>query len=217
MHKLLELGLGNYLMVLCCVVGIVGTFIAAHQYKKLLAQSENMMGTTQPFLLQIKNKFKNAYYVNQGINDIELFVQKNLRGLNLFGFRTENVAKMANRCAGLCLLFGIVFASLGYIENLSFKSYITYLVTGIVTSSIAGVLVYLLDIPQLEEDLNIQLKEYLENTFTVKLEKSKADGEQLIAMDKEDESDELKPKKPKRQFTEKEEKLLEEILKEYFA
>lgn len=232
MHKILEAGYGNYLMVIFSIVGIIGTWIAAHQYKQLIRDSENMMGTRQPFLLQIKNKFQNTYYVNHGVNNVELFVQKNMKEIQKYRMNTVSLSKLAGRMSGLCFLLGIVFSSLGYMQDISFKQIVTYLLTGIVTGLISLVFVYLLDVQSLQEMLCLQLKEYLENTFTTKLNHSREDREYLA--DDLEEDDDLSYLKQslesmasdreegtssehKHKLTAKEEKLLEEILKEYFA
>lgn len=228
MHKILEAGYGNYLMVILSIIGIIGTWMAARQYKKLIRDSENMMGTRQPFLLQIKNKFQNAYYVNHGVNNVELFVQKNMKEIQKYRMNTVSLSKLSGRMSGLCFLLGIIFASLGYVQDISFKGVMTYLLTGIVTGLVSLVFIYLLDVQGLQEILCLQLKEYLENTFTTKLNHAKEDKEYL---EEEDELSYLKQSlesmvsdreegtssEHKHKLTAKEEKLLEEILKEYFA
>lgn len=235
MHKILEAGYGNYLMVIFLIIGIIGTWIAAHQYKQLIRDSENMMGTRQPFLLQIKNKFQNTYYVNHGVNNVELFVQKNMKEIQKYRINTGSLSKLAGRMSGICFLLGIVLASLGYVQNISFKAIMTYLLTGIVTGLISLVFVYLLDVQSLQEMLCLQLKEYLENTFTTKLNHSREDREYLAQdLDEEEDDEDLSYLKQslesmasdrekgtssehRHKLTAKEEKLLEEILKEYFA
>lgn len=228
MHKILEAGYGNYLMVIFSIIGIIGTWMATHQYKQLIRDSENMMGTRQPFLLQIKNKFQNAYYVNHGVNNVELFVQKNMKEIQKYRMNTLSLSKLSGRMSGLCFLLGIVLASLGYAQDISFKGIMTYLLTGIVTGLVSLIFIYLLDVQGLQEILCLQLKEYLENTFTTKLNHAREDKEYLeedddlgylkqslesMASDRE----EGMSSEHKNKLTAKEEKLLEEILKEYFA
>lgn len=234
MYKFLEAGYGNYLMMFFCAIGIIGTYLAAHQYKRLINQSENMMGTRQPFLLQIKNKFQNAYYVNHGVNNVELFVQKNMREMRKCKIRTEFLAKMASRMAGVCFLLGIIFAALGYLQELEFKQMIVSLLVGIITGSIAILISYILDTSTLQEELCLQLKEYLENTFSMKLKHSQMNADYFTEEDEEEDEEGLSYLKEsleamasareketssgeKHKLTAKEEKLLEEILKEYFA
>jgi hypothetical protein len=233
MHKFLEAGYGNYLMVFFCAIGMIGTYLAAHQYKRLINQSENMMGTSQPFLLQIKNKFQNAYYVNNGVNNVELFVQKNMRELRKYKIRTEFLAKMSSRMSGVCFLLGIIFAAMGYIQEIEFKQMMVSLLVGIITGSIAILVAYILDISSLQDELCLQLKEYLENTFSMKIKNSQMDVN-YFTEESEEEEDEFSYLKEsleamasarekevssgeKRKLTAKEEKLLEEILKEYFV
>jgi hypothetical protein len=234
MHKFLEAGYGNYLMVFFCAIGMIGTYLAAHQYKRLINQSENMMGTSQPFLLQIKNKFQNAYYVNNGVNNVELFVQKNMRELRKYKIRTEFLSKLASRMAGICFLLGIIFAAMGYIQEIEFKQMMVSLLVGIITGSIAILVAYILDISSLQDELCLQLKEYLENTFSMKIKNSQMDVNYFTEEESEEEEDEFSYLKEsleamasarekevssgeKRKLTVKEEKLLEEILKEYFV
>jgi hypothetical protein len=234
MHEFLEAGYGNYLMMFFCTIGIIGTYLAAHQYKRLINQSENMMGTSQPFLLQIKNKFQNAYYVNHGMNNVELFVQKNMREMRTCKIRTEFLARMASRMAGVCFLLGIIFAAMGYIQEIEFKQMMVSLLAGIITGSIAVLIAYILDISNLQDELCLQLKEYLENTFSMKLKHSQIDTDYFTENDEEEGEEEFSYLKEsleamassrekevssgeKRKLTAKEEKLLEEILKEYFV
>jgi hypothetical protein len=108
------------------------------------------------------------------------------------------------------------------------------LLIGIITGSIAILVAYILDISSLQDELCLQLKEYLENTFSMKIKNSQMDVNYFTEEDDEEEEDEFSYLKEsleamasarekevssgeKRKLTAKEEKLLEEILKEYFA
>jgi hypothetical protein len=156
-----------------------------------------------------------------------------MRELRKYKIRTEFLAKMSSRMSGVCFLLGIIFAAMGYIQEIEFKQMMVSLLVGIITGSIAILVAYILDISSLQDELCLQLKEYLENTFSMKIKNSQMDVN-YFTEESEEEEDEFSYLKEsleamasarekevssgeKRKLTAKEEKLLEEILKEYFV
>jgi hypothetical protein len=169
-----------YLMSILCLVGILGTWKAGRQYQKLIRQTENMMGTGHPFLLQIKSRFENTYRVNTGINNIKAFVWKNVDECKYMGMKLNNLGHAAGRMGVLCVVLGMFFSIWQYwYANENVKSSIFFAIFGIFLGLLDFFVLYRTNMDVMEEKLVFHLQDYLENTMVNRLKNAKEDERYL--------------------------------------
>lgn len=179
MERFLASAIPVYIMTVITAAGILGTWITGFYYRQMINQTENMMSVRHSFLLQIKNKFENAYRVNKGINDVRLFVKRQLKENRFLGFSVEKAGRASQKAALLCLIFGGAVALLQKVNGLGTDRIITFL--GITLFCfITGICVYYLsDMEYIQEQLSIQLEEYFSNTLIKRMANSREEEKVL--------------------------------------
>ena len=106
MERFLTSDIPVYVMAVITLSGILITLAAGIYYQQMIRQTENMLGVRYAFLQQIKNKFENTYRLNKGIEDISLFVDRQLKESKILLMSTETAGKASLKAACLCLLLG---------------------------------------------------------------------------------------------------------------
>lgn len=169
MERFLASAIPVYVMTAITVLGILGTWATGIYYRQMINQTENMMSARHAFLLQMKNRFENTYRVNKGINNVPLFVQKQLKGNRFLGISAEKAGRASQKAGILCLLFGGAIVMLQQVNEFEAKKTVTFL--GITLfCTLAGFCVYYLsDMDYIQDNLRIQLEEYFTNTLTKRL------------------------------------------------
>ena len=169
MERFLASAIPVYVMAAITVLGILGTWATGIYYRQMINQTENMMSAHHAFLLQMKNRFENTYRVNKGINNVPLFVQKQLKGNRFLGISAEKAGRASQKAGILCLLFGGAVVMLQQVNGFEAKKTVTFL--GITLfCTLAGFCVYYLsDMDYIQDNLRIQLEEYFTNTLTKRL------------------------------------------------
>lgn len=180
MERFLESAIPVYIMAVVTAAGVLGTWIIGIYYRQMINQTENMMNARHSFLLQMKNRFENTYRVNKGINDVPLFVERQLKGNRFLGINVEKAGRASQKAALLCLIFGGAITLLQQVNGLETGRVVTSL--GITLFCfITGVCVYYLsDVEYVQEQLRIQVEEYFSNTLTKRLANSR-DEEKVLA------------------------------------
>lgn len=168
-----------YAMAVITVLGILGTWATGIYYRQMINQSENMMSARYAFLLQMKNRFENTYRVNKGINNIPLFVDKQLNGNRFLGISVKKAGRLSLNAAIVCLIFGGAVTMLQQVNGFETGQVVTNLVITLFCF-VAGAGVYFLaDIEYAQEQLRIQLEEYFNNTLIKRLVHSSTEEKAL--------------------------------------
>lgn len=169
MESFLASAIPVYIMAAITVLGVMGTWATGIYYRQMINQTENMMSARHSFLLQMKNRFENTYRVNKGINDIPLFVDKQLKGNRFLWVSAEKAGKASQKAALLCLIIGGAVTILQQVNDFEVRQVVTSL--GITLfCAVVGFGVYLFaDMEQEQEQLRIQLEEYFMNTLSKRM------------------------------------------------
>lgn len=172
MERFLTSDIPVYVMTVITVSGILITLTAGIYYQQMIKQTENMLGVRYAFLQQIKNKFENTYRLNKGIEDISLFVDRQLKESRILLMNTETAGKASLKAACLCLLLGSgLYVLQGKFQASEAETSKTIIVTAVCV--IAGFSIHVLsDVADKRERLRLQLTEYCVNTFAKRLDRS---------------------------------------------
>lgn len=175
MERFLTSDIPVYVMAVITLSGILITLTAGIYYQQMIKQTENMLGVRYAFLQQIKNKFENTYRLNKGIEDISLFVDRQLKESRILLMSTETAGKASLKAACLCLLLGTgLYVLQGMFQAAESEMSRTITVTAVCV--IAGFSIHVLsDVADKRERLCLQLTEYCVNTFAKRLDRNSED------------------------------------------
>lgn len=183
MERFLTSEIPVYAMAAITVLGILGTWATGIYYRQMINQTSNMMSVRHLFLLQMKNKFENTYRVNKGIEDVPLFVDRQLKENRFLGMNAEKMGKASQKAALVCLILGGIWSLLRQTNGFEVQEVVTSL-SITVFCFMTGYSIYLLsDMAQEQERLKIQLEEYFTNTLSKRVLRTREDEKALDRAD----------------------------------
>ena len=165
----LEAGYGNIVLAVICLLGMAGTWMAGRRYRKLTVQTDNMSNTQSKYLKQIKNKFETSYRVNQGVNNVGLFVERNIQEFRFMGIRLQNLGNMAAGAGSLAIVLGGGAALLCYRGGTAIPVVVTNLSVSMLAAGAALLYWKNADVKQKARNFCIHMQDYLENILSNRL------------------------------------------------
>ena len=118
--QLLQNGTALYLLVAICVFGIVSKLIARNSYKRLIKETNTMAMSKNKYLRNLKQKAEDAYRVNQGIVNTQVYLEKQLFDTKVGAMTPQGWAGFSSQMTWMCLLAGGALAFLSYWYRLRF-------------------------------------------------------------------------------------------------
>lgn len=156
------LGLGAFGVLLKMILNIV--------YSRLIKASDNM-GTTRNKLTQmIKLKFESCYKLNIGVNNVDIFVDKHVYRHKFCGLYLSTWENLCGQVLMICLLVGSTSAILGLIYECGKQQILRTFSVGIIISGLLIIFDGIVNIPGKKELIRINMIDYLENKFKVRIE-----------------------------------------------
>ena len=220
--------------IILLLLSILCRFITGIFLNSLIRETENMSVTENRLLKQCKTKFRNCYKLNDGVPNIPVFVDKFVGRLQIGRFRVEGLGHLS----GQLMLLSIVATGLGACRALARGSSIGEIIPFYLMSFL-GLYVYfsvsgMVDLDGKKEMLKISLTDFLENHMAPRLsvlEETEAADQEIraaFAMKTQAGPEEgrgmagtgtssVEKCTEEQVFTKKQEKELEELLKEFFA
>ncbi len=175
MERFLESTIPVYVMAAVTVLGILGTWATGIYYRQMINQTENMMNARHSFLLQMKNRFENTYRVNKGINNIPLFVDRQLKGNRFLLISAESAGKASQKAALVCLIFGGAVTMLQQVYGFGTRRVVTSLAITLFCSITGLCMYFLADMQEVQAQLQLHLEEYFTNTLSKRMVRVKED------------------------------------------
>lgn len=210
-----------YVIMAMCIIGLMGKLYESRLYRRLLRAVENPDRTEHPLVKQLKLKFKNRNQLEHKINNIDAFVET-----SLFRYKTkfaslEQLRTFGTRSLLLCVLAGCagVFLCLHY----HMETYRVLYHALISSIAVTGLEFFELQLANQSKRkmLVTFLKDYLENVLAnqqaVSAPKLKAKAQTAAAkIPNEDAKEKEKIKQQKEEEKKAQEKVLAEVIKEFF-
>jgi len=172
MLKMLEGGVLLEIMIGIFVLGLLDKLLVQRIYQRLVKQSDNMQGTKNHYLKQLKLKFESSYRVNAGINNIQVYVEKQLSQYRFLGSTLRGIDNFSSMTAGLTVLLGIVGSLGAYWYGLEFEIVVLHTCAGVILGIAAYLWDNLLDVPGCRENLVLSLCDYFQNVLLCQLSRS---------------------------------------------
>lgn len=174
MLEILETGRALYALVAICILGLLSRVMARSLYKRLIRETDNMTLTKNRYLRELKQKAENAYRLNQGIQNTEAYLEKQLMNYRFFGLTLNGWGNLSNQFTVLCFLAGGAAAFLSYWYRCDNYYIVLYGTVGI----LAGLFTLFVDcgVNLTERKLQLlnALQDYLENSLFHRLSRETA-------------------------------------------
>lgn len=221
-----------YVTIFLCLVEILEKGMLNHTYKRLIRAASDMGRSDHRLMKSLRMKFDTCYQLKIGVADVEIFVEKYLQHYRFWGLRLRMWETLGNLFMLLSMLAGLGGAvaamALGLDRNLVFVS----LFTGIFGNGLILVFDCLYEIPDKRKLLRIDMLDFLENVYKPRLENETFHAQMVEQYQKEyfeDDSqhgdkvvnlparDPLKQKEPAMEFTDQEEEVILDVIREYMG
>ena len=224
-----------YAMIVVGVVGLLADFICSVLYQRLVKASLDMGNSENKLLKVMRLRFETCYQLKLGVNNVDSFVDKHVNRHKFCGIFLCTWERICGQMIAICMTIAIVGSVLAYYFDCGQTAFLYTLGMGIivVTMLIAAQIIF--DISKKKQFLYCNIKEYLENYLKAKLENELLSPEEMEAyrnayfeedrqakkreriLKAKKEREEAQRTKAEMAAVEEQDKIIEEILREYLA
>lgn len=214
-------------MAICFAIGIVSQILLGVTYANMLAVTQEIGRTRKRWLLTLKKKYQNYGKLGVQVQDIDSFVGRQLEKQKILIFKLSTWEMIIKQMMNLCILIGVYGAMHSIFVGRDLQIVYTTLFTGLLFAGILNIFGNLFQVSKKKENISYNIKDYFENILKNHLysdeteniygrrkRTSQAEDERMsevaTARMKKDDS------RIKTRVTREEEKLVEEVLKDYF-
>lgn len=166
-------------MLTCFFVSILLRLLLATLYQRMIRETDNMATTNNKLLKQCKLKFSNCYQLNNGVSNVQVFVEKFLNRLAIgpFSFR------VLYHLSGQLMLLSVVFSGVGVCRSIiagsMFGEILPFYICSLLELYLYFSVTTLLDIKGKRKALKINLIDYLENHLSYRMQVTREDLQML--------------------------------------
>lgn len=187
---------------------IAGTFLAGIGInavltgcmRNLIRETEDMEGTDNGFLKQMKLRYKNCMRIGREIHNTEAFAGKYMDRYTSYGLSISVYEKIISVCSGICVITAVAGAFM-YEDNAMY-----FLLMGFLAMYVISGLKRMTDVPAKRKKILRNIVDYFENRFAAATDET----EQENHTHGEEQS-------VKKGFTEEEKRIIDDILREYLG
>ncbi len=214
-----------YGMVFAFIFGVVSRIGLHNLYQRFISDSQTMGNPKESLLKQIKIKFEGCYRINHGVNNTAALTKRYLYNFVYKGFTLNGIKNILWQTLYLCVFFSVAAMFSVYLLALSTKLLFLYFFAGLLFSLGMLEINKISDIPHKQEQLEVNINEYLDNTFANHLryelevdvlQLQHAIDQTAVNMEKKDIENRVK-KVNERVISEEDNRIIEEIMKEFFG
>lgn len=153
------------------VSGLMIKIIEEINYKKILKQSENIGMTKNKFFKQLKQKFETYYHSGNGLNNIEVFVDKQIYKIKICGCPWYSTNRLLMFWGIICSILGFLLGVYKYYIGQPLESVLVSVIVGNVCAIILAMLYFQTDMDYKRCILVANIRDYLENSLVNRLSK----------------------------------------------
>ena len=168
--ELFENNILIYIMAGLCGFGVLVKIFIQIIYKNLINASDNMANTKNKLMKLVKMKFEACYKLKIGVNNVDIFVDKYIYKYKFCGILLYTWENISGQILILCLLTGAVGAGLAVYYDCGRNAILSTFFIGLLTSALLIIFESFLNLPAKRNIIRINMKDYLENMFKVRLE-----------------------------------------------
>ena len=174
MLDFLETGKALYVLAAVCALGLLTRLMARNSYKRLIRETDNMTLTKNRYLRELKQKAENAYRLNQGIQNTQAYLEKQLTSYHFLGLSLNGWGNLSSQFTVLCFLCGGIAAFASYWYRCDNYYIVLYGTVGILTGLLTLFVDCGVNLSEKRAQLLNALQDYMENSLFHRLARENA-------------------------------------------
>ena len=207
-HPYLSLGI-----VAVVVISVVLQMLIGNVLGRMVYEAENMASTENKQLKQFKLKFMNCYKMNEGMENVTVFVERFLEKIAIGKVKVSSIHRISSQLMLFAVLLSGLGAARGIVLNETVGQVLPFYVFAFLGLYIYYVATSFAGMEEKKLSLKFSLVDYLENHMVGRLKQTEEVLNQKLG-----EKNEQIPVRPKESFfSEKDKQELETLLREFLT
>lgn len=207
-HPYLSLGI-----VTVVVISVVLQMLIGNVLGRMVYEAENMASTENKQLKQFKLKFMNCYKMNEGMENVIVFVERFLEKIAIGKVKVSSIHRISSQLMLFAVLLSGLGAARGIVLNETVGQVLPFYVFAFLGLYIYYVATSFAGMEEKKLSLKFSLVDYLENHMVGRLKQTEEVLNQKLG-----EKNEQIPVRPKESFfSEKDKQELETLLREFLT
>ena len=165
---IMEQNLLLYVCAVACALGVVSQFLLRHLYLRLISETQNTADARGKFLRQFTQRFKNCIHLNEKVNDITSFTERNIMDYQFLKMNLHQWHRMGMEALAICLLCCGAGLWLLYRNGADISLQTSYSQAAIWTALLIGLAYGMTDNRYHRQSLEVRLVDYLQNSGAVR-------------------------------------------------
>lgn len=159
-----------YAMFALFGLGLLLKIVQAAVYQKLIKASEEMATSENRLMKQIRLRFDTCYKIKIGVHNVDSFVDKHVYSYKVGGISLYTLENLCGQVAMIGLLFALFGGLGAFLLDCGKDVVLSTVITGSSTVLLLIAFDMLFSISAKQRLLRVHMKDYLENTLKAKLE-----------------------------------------------
>lgn len=170
MLAFIESGVFIYVLAAIAGVGIIAKLVSAVRFSKLERQAEDVAATRDIYIRLWKNKFENAYRINKGMNDPELFVERCMNQCKLMGIHLFKWDRLNRVLCSVCLVASAAIVTYEVREGFETSLVLGHFLTSLSICSLMVFIEVFCETGEKRQRIGLSLTDYFVNTLSHRLQ-----------------------------------------------
>ena len=213
-----------YVMAGLCGLGVLIKLVLSVVYSRLIKASDQMGTSRNKLMKSMCTKFETSYNLNMGVHNVDSFVDKYVYKHRFCGILLYTWENFCGQLLLLCMMIGSVGAVLGLLQECGKHTVLFTFLVGITTSALLVIVDNMMNLSTKKNVIRVNIQDYLENFLQARMNTSELKaaeaavetGEQMAVPEQVQRSEKLENEVQNMyELNKKEEKIIEDILKEY--
>ena len=169
MLTFIESGAFIYLLAAIAAVGMITKLLSAVRYSRLEHHAEDVGLTQDSYIRLWKNKFENAYRINRGMNDPELFVERCINQCKLLGLSLGRWDRLNRILCSVCLALSAAAVTVEVRGGVETNLVLDHFLTSVSICSLMVFIEVFCETGGKRQRIGLNLTEYFVNTLSHRL------------------------------------------------
>ncbi|MDO5145901.1 MAG: hypothetical protein Q4D60_02750 [Eubacteriales bacterium] len=206
----------------CCVLGVISWFVLEISYRSMIKATAQIGKTKKKWLISLKKRYEDYHEMNVKVNNVETFVDRLFQRKKVMGFTCSSWLMLERLSIAGCAIAGAAGALAASQQGKELSEVMITYLTGITAACGLLFLDTFLRASEKRHQVIVNMNDYLENVLenTISGREAVGDADDRRARSRKLLSYAQENRKKKRtalSVSPEEEKLLEEVLQEFFA
>lgn len=209
-------------IVTCCFLGVVSWFVLEVSYRSMIKASSQIGKTKKKWLVSLKKKYEDYHAMDVKVNNVSTFVDRLFRKKKILGLTGSFWLTLERLAIAGCALAGAAGALAASQQGAALQSVLISYLTGITGACALLFLDTFLRAEEKKRRVIVNMNDYLENVLENTINDRETAGDAISRRNRNRRllsyaEENRKKKRVEKAVSPEEEKLLEDVLQEFFA